>query len=82
MVTALGIKRDQKSLTYNVQQIAGDDISIVKDVSVVNSLVGKVAGVRINQSSSGTGGSTRVVMRGANRSSATTTCSTYSTAFR
>ena len=36
MVTALGIKRDQKSLTYNVQQIAGDDISIVKDVSVVN----------------------------------------------
>ncbi len=65
VVTALGIKRDQKSLTYNVQQIAGDDISIVKDVSVVNSLVGKVAGVRINQSSSGTGGSTRVVMRGA-----------------
>ena len=39
VVTALGIKRDQKSLTYNVQQIAGDDISIVKDVSVVNSLV-------------------------------------------
>ena len=64
VVTALGIKRSAKSLTYNVQELKGADLSTVKDASFVNSLAGKVAGVTINQSASGIGGSTRVIMRG------------------
>lgn len=49
VVTARRYQARSESLTYNVQQIAGDGHRIVKDVSVVNSLVGKVAGVRINR---------------------------------
>lgn len=64
VVTALGIKREQKALSYNVQQIKSDDINTIKDANFVNSLNGKVAGVVINTSSSGVGGASRVVMRG------------------
>ena len=64
VVTALGIKREAKALTYNVQEIKAAGITKVKDANFVNSLSGKIAGVTINQSSSGTGGSSRVVMRG------------------
>lgn len=65
VVTALGIKKEAKSLSYNVQQLSSKDLSKAPDASFVNSLSGKVAGVTINSSSSGAGGSTRVVMRGA-----------------
>ncbi|ETD18650.1 MULTISPECIES: SusC/RagA family TonB-linked outer membrane protein [Prevotellaceae] len=65
VVTALGIKREQKALSYNVQQIKGDDLSTNKDANFINSLNGKVAGVNINASSSGAGGASKVVMRGA-----------------
>lgn len=64
VVTALGIKRETKSLTYNVQEMKSADLTAVKDANFVNSLSGKIAGVTINQSASGIGGSTRVVMRG------------------
>ena len=64
VVTALGIKREVKSLTYNVQEMKAADLTSVKDASFMNSLAGKIAGVTINQSASGIGGSTRVVMRG------------------
>ncbi len=64
VVTALGIKRETKSLTYNVQEMKAADLTSVKDASLMNSLAGKIAGVTINQSASGIGGSTRVVMRG------------------
>lgn len=64
VVTALGIKRSEKALNYNVQQIGSEKLTKVKDVNFVNSLNGKVAGVTINASSSGVGGETKVVMRG------------------
>ena len=64
VVTALGIKRSQKALSYNVQEIKNDALTTVKDANFMNSLNGKVAGVNINASSSGLGGATRVVMRG------------------
>ncbi len=63
-VTALGIKRQEKALSYNVQQVAASDITLVKDANFMNSLSGKVAGVTINASSSGVGGATKVVLRG------------------
>lgn len=64
VVTALGIKRAQKALSYNVQEISQSDITTVKDANLINSLSGKVAGVNINTSSSGIGGASKVVMRG------------------
>ena len=65
VVTALGIKREQKALSYNVQQVNSEELTKVKDANFVNALAGKVAGVTINRSSSGVGGAARVVMRGA-----------------
>lgn len=65
VVTALGLKKEAKSLSYNVQQIDNDAVTRVADANFVNNLNGKVAGVTINASSSGVGGSSRVVMRGA-----------------
>src|SRR5690606_29206873 len=64
VVTALGIKKAARSLSYNLQEVSGEELTRNKDARFVNSLVGKVAGVTINASSSGTGGGTRVVMRG------------------
>ena len=64
VVTALGIKREEKALSYNVQQIGAEEITTVKDANFMNSLAGKVAGVTINASSSGVGGATKVVLRG------------------
>ena len=65
VVTALGIKRAEKALSYNVQAVKSDELVRVKDANFVNSLNGKIAGVSINKSASGVGGATRVVMRGA-----------------
>ena len=64
VVTALGIKREEKALSYNVQQVGAEEITTVKDANFMNSLAGKVAGVTINASSSGVGGATKVVLRG------------------
>ena len=64
VVTALGIEREEKALSYNVQEVSSDIVNTVKDANFVNALSGKVAGLQINQSSSGAGGSTRVIMRG------------------
>lgn len=64
VVTALGIKREEKALSYNVQQVEAEDITTVKDANFMNSLTGKVAGVTINASSSGVGGASKVVLRG------------------
>lgn len=65
VVTALGIKRAEKALTYNVQQVESDELTTVKSANFMNSLIGKVAGVNINTSASGPGGAVKVVMRGA-----------------
>lgn len=65
VVTALGIKRAEKALSYNVQQVKSEELVRTKDANFINSLNGKIAGVTINKSASGAGGSARVVMRGA-----------------
>ncbi|HWK07950.1 MAG TPA: SusC/RagA family TonB-linked outer membrane protein [Puia sp.] len=67
IVTALGIQRTTKSLTYAAQRIGGDQINEVRDASFANTLSGKVAGLTITPSSNGPGGATRILLRG-NRS--------------
>ena len=64
VVTALGISRKSRTLTYSTQNVGGEELSTVKNTNVLNSLNGKVAGVQINRTSGGAGGSVRVVLRG------------------
>lgn len=64
VVTALGIKREDKSLGYSVENVAGEELTRVAQENVLNSLSGKVAGVTLN-STGGTGSSVSMVIRGA-----------------
>jgi TonB-linked SusC/RagA family outer membrane protein len=64
VVTALGITKSAASLSYDQQTVSGKELEVAKDPSFVNSLDGKVSGLQITQSSSGAGGSTKVVLRG------------------
>ena len=66
VVTALGISRDKKSLGYAVSEVSGENLSTVKDLNVVNSLAGRVAGVVVTTGTFGPGSSSRVVIRGNN----------------
>ena len=64
VVTALGIERETRALGYAVQEVQGEDINEAREVNVVNSLAGKVAGVQITNGSSGPGSTSRIVIRG------------------
>ena len=64
VVTALGIKREEKTLTYASQTVNTEELTQARDMSFANSLNGRAAGVEIRKSSSGAGGSTRIVLRG------------------
>jgi TonB-dependent SusC/RagA subfamily outer membrane receptor len=66
VVTALGIKRDKRSLGYSVQELNGQDLATAKEANVATSLAGKVAGVQVTRSANGAGGSSRVIIRGNN----------------
>ena len=64
VVTALGIKRDEKALGYAVQQVDGNDITRSGASSAVDALVGKASGVQITRSSGSVGGGSRILVRG------------------
>ena len=64
VVTSLGIKKTRKSLTYSAQELKGDELIRVKDANIINTIAGKIAGVAVTKSAGGTGGSTKVVIRG------------------
>jgi len=65
VVTALGVKREKKSLTYASQQVGGDEIRRAAGPNFMEGLSGKAAGIDIKISGSGAGGSTKAVLRGA-----------------
>ena len=64
VVTAMGIVRKEKSLTYSTQQIKADDIMKVQDMNLVNSLEGKISGITITPSAGGAGGASKITLRG------------------
>ena len=66
VVTAIGISRKDKSLGYAVANVKSDELLKARDANVINSLAGKVAGVRISSSSGTVGGSSKIIIRGAN----------------
>ena len=66
VVTALGIKRERKSLGYAIQDVKGDVLVNAHENNVANALTGKIAGVQITRSSNGPGGSSKIQLRGNN----------------
>ena len=66
VITALGIRREQKAVGYATQNIKGDDIIRANSVNIGSALSGKVAGVITNSANQFDGGSTRIVIRGNN----------------
>ncbi len=64
VITALGIQRDKKTLTYASQQVEGEELMKARGTNFMENLSGKTAGLEIEKSASGAGGSTRVIMRG------------------
>lgn len=66
VVTALGIKKEAKSLSYSTSNIKGEDVASAHETNVANALSGKVAGVFVSRPASGAGGSSKVLIRGNN----------------
>ncbi|MBD0258290.1 MAG: carboxypeptidase-like regulatory domain-containing protein, partial [Cytophagales bacterium] len=66
VVTANAIVREKKELGYAVSTLNGKELLKARDPNLLNSMAGRVAGVRISQQSGTVGGSTRVMIRGAN----------------
>jgi len=64
VVTALGIKREKRMLTYSTQEVKGSAVVDAKQDNIVNALSGKVAGVQITNSSGQPGSSAQIVIRG------------------
>lgn len=64
VVTAVGIKRNARSLSYSVQKVDGEDLENKVETDVVRALSGKVAGVNISGSGGAAGASTNIVIRG------------------
>ena len=64
VVTALGIRREKRSLGYSVTTVAGASLTEARETNFVNGLAGKVAGVNISNVATGPGGSANVVIRG------------------
>ena len=64
VVTAMGIERKAKSLTYATQRVNGDELTRNKETNLINSLQGKTSGVNITPNSSGAGGSSKIIIRG------------------
>ena len=66
VVTALGIKREKKSLGYAVQEIDGESLIQSRENNLANSISGKVSGVQIVRSSNGPASSSKIILRGNN----------------
>jgi TonB-linked SusC/RagA family outer membrane protein len=66
VITALGIKREKKSLGYGVQEVKGETLVAAKEPNLANTLTGKVAGLQVVRSSDGPAGSSKILLRGSN----------------
>ncbi len=64
VVTAMGIERKAKSLTYATQKMDNEELMRVQDANFINSLQGKAAGLSITPSVGGAGGASKIILRG------------------
>jgi TonB-linked SusC/RagA family outer membrane protein len=64
VVTALGVTKSRKALTYSVTELKTEDLTQARTNNIMNGLAGKVAGVNITSTATGPAGSSRVIIRG------------------
>lgn len=64
VVTALGIKRERKSLGYAVQEVKGETLTEARETNVANALSGKISGIQVIKGSNGPASSSKIVLRG------------------
>ncbi len=64
VVTALGIKRERKSLGYAVQELKGEGLTEARETNVANALSGKISGIQVIKGSNGPASSSKIVLRG------------------
>ena len=64
VVTALGVRREKRSLGYAVTEVKGSDLTQAREINVGNSLVGRVPGLNVNSVAGGPGASTNIIIRG------------------
>ena len=64
VTSAFGIKKSQRTTPYSSQVVKSEQLNIIPQTNIVDALAGKIAGVAVTKSASGTGGSTKVVIRG------------------
>lgn len=64
VVTALGVRRERKALGYSVTEVKGEELTKAREVNVMNSLVGKVAGLNVSNIAGGPGSASNVIIRG------------------
>lgn len=67
VVTALGVEREERSLSYSTQEMGTAEVAEAQELNLANSMAGRISGMRVNQAATGVGGATRVIIRG-NRS--------------
>jgi TonB-linked SusC/RagA family outer membrane protein len=65
VVTALGLRREKRDLTYSAQEVKGETLVAAKQDNLINALAGKVSGVQVTNSTGMPGSSSRIVIRGA-----------------
>lgn len=64
VITALGIKRDKKALSYSVSEVGGENFTQAREVNIGNALTGRIAGVNASGTAAGPGASSRIIIRG------------------
>lgn len=64
VVTAMGIKKDRKSLGYAIDDVNAEELMKNKSVNPINSLAGKIAGVNITQGGGAAGAGSQIILRG------------------
>ena len=64
VVTALGITKDERKLGYSISEVGGESLDKARETNVANSLTGRVAGLVVKGTSSGPGGSSKILLRG------------------
>lgn len=64
VVTALGIKREERSLSYASAEVDGEKLALARETNILNNLSGKVPGINVSSSGTGMGGSTKITIRG------------------
>jgi iron complex outermembrane recepter protein len=66
VVTAFGVKRQQREIGYSTQRIEAEVVAMSNTPNVLNGMIGRAAGVQVSQNDGVEGSSTRVVIRGNN----------------